>query len=217
MEKNIYLIRHFESEHNVARKVGTPGSMVKYTIGGVTDKDVLLSRAGIEQAKTRKVTLEKEMPKPDFVLSSGFERTILSANLLFPNQAIWVDNNFVERDGGDFFSLSKTEIRNLYPKYIDSIKKHRYDVPYPNGESVNSVIARVSKSLQWLGNSSHKNIAIVSHGETIRICSYILNHTKNQGYNHYVANMGKSHIKNGQMVSFTLDESLTKKLKINRV
>ena len=217
MEKNIYFIRHFESEHNVARKVGTPGSMVRFTLGGVQDKDVLLTDAGIVSANARRSTLEKEMPKPDMVISSGFKRTLQTANLLFPDQDIWVDNNFVERDAGDFFYLSKTEIRARYPEYIKSIKKHKYDMQYPNGESVNSVIARVSDSLHWLGNTKLKNIAIVSHGETIRICSYILNRQKNEGYNHYVANMGRNHIKNGQMISFTIDDSLTKKLKINRM
>ena len=113
-----YLIRHSI----------TKGNLEKRYIGAKTDEP--LCKAGYELLK------EKHYPKVEKVIASPMKRCIETAQLLFPDTQIQIEESLRECDFGEFENKNYQELSQskAYQAWIDS----NGTLPFPNGESQES-------------------------------------------------------------------------------
>lgn len=136
----------------------TKGNLEKRYIGRT---DEALCQEGISELK--KLTLQA----CEVLASSPMKRCIQTAGIVFPNQELFVENDFRECDFGDFEGKNYIELSGdeYYQKWIDSGGK----LPFPNGEEPSGFRTRCVNafdiSVKKYEHSS--SIAFVVHGGTI--------------------------------------------------
>ena len=110
-----YLIRHSI----------TKGNLEKRYIGAKTDEP--LCKAGYELLK------EKHYPKVEKVIASPMKRCIETAQLLFPDTQIQIEESLRECDFGEFENKNYQELKDnpKYQEWIDSMAT----LAFPGGES----------------------------------------------------------------------------------
>ena len=130
-----YLIRHSI----------TKGNLEKRYIGAKTDEP--LCKAGYELLK------EKHYPKVEKVIASPMKRCIETAQLLFPDTQIQIEESLRECDFGEFENKNYQELSQskAYQAWIDS----NGTLPFPNGESQQCLKEEINEA------------AFVVHGGTI--------------------------------------------------
>ena len=165
----LVLLRHGQSQWNLENK-----------FTGWTD--VPLTKKGIIEAKNAGDLIKKNNIKFDKIFSSVLERANKTAEIainqakseeLYENNKLTYEKskNLNERDYGDLVGLNKNETAEKFGKEQVHIWRRSYDIPPPNGESLEDVVKRVSpyyakeiKPLIFEG----KNILIVAHGNSLR-------------------------------------------------
>ena len=165
----LVLLRHGQSQWNLENK-----------FTGWTD--VPLTKKGINEAKNAGDLIKKNNIKFDKIFSSVLERANKTAEIamnqtksaeLYENNKLTYEKNknLNERDYGDLVGLNKNETAEKFGKDQVHIWRRSYDIPPPNGESLEDVVKRVSpyytkeiKPLIFEG----KNILIVAHGNSLR-------------------------------------------------
>lgn len=165
----LVLLRHGQSQWNLENK-----------FTGWTD--VPLTKKGINEAKNAGDLIKKNNIKFDKIFSSVLERANKTAEIamnqtksaeLYENNKLTYEKNknLNERDYGDLVGLNKNETAEKFGKEQVHIWRRSYDIPPPNGESLEDVVKRVSpyytkeiKPLIFEG----KNILIVAHGNSLR-------------------------------------------------
>ena len=146
-----YLIRHSI----------TKGNLEKRYIGAKTDEP--LCEAGYELLK------EKHYPEVQKVIASPMKRCIETAQFLFPNTQIQIEENLRECDFGEFENKNYQELsqNKAYQAWIDS----NGTLPFPNGESQESFRKRSSAGFEHCMEQCLKEgieeAAFVVHGGTI--------------------------------------------------
>lgn len=139
--------------------------------------DVPLSEAGVKQA----VLVGKRLAgySLDRIYASDLIRARQTAELIREQSlnagrelpAVEVRPGLKEIDFGDWTGRSDAEIEEKYPdfkKERDRLIGNR-DLGFPNGEDGEMVWERVKPVLKEMIASGEKNLAVVSHGGTIRV------------------------------------------------
>ena len=132
----------------------TYGNTLKRYIG-TTDEPLL-----------ENITIDKEYPKADKIISSPLKRCIMTAELIYPGKEISICSDLRETDFGDFENKSYEELKNEphYQRWIDSGGV----IAFPNGESRAEFTKRCIKAYERIANdSSAERIALVVHGGTV--------------------------------------------------
>ena len=116
-------------------------------------KNVELSPKGIEQSFALKEKVP--MDKIDIVFCSDLKRAVVSANNIFGGvKEIIEDNRIRECNYGDLDGKHTSLVK--YEEHIDN--------PFPNGESLKDVEARIRNFLNYLKeNYDGKTVALVAH------------------------------------------------------
>ena len=146
-----YLIRHSI----------TKGNLEKRYIGAKTDEP--LCKAGYELLK------EKHYPKVEKVIASPMKRCIETAQLLFPDTQIQIEESLRECDFGEFENKNYQELKDnpKYQEWIDSMAT----LAFPGGESPQQFkdrcIAGFDKMVDTCIRRHFRNVAMVVHGGTI--------------------------------------------------
>ena len=146
-----YLIRHSI----------TKGNLEKRYIGAKTDEP--LCKAGYELLK------EKHYPKVEKVIASPMKRCIETAQFLFPDTQIQIEESLRECDFGEFENKNYQELSQskAYQAWIDS----NGTLPFPNGESQESFRKRSTtgfkRCIEQCLKEEINEAAFVVHGGTI--------------------------------------------------
>ena len=113
--------------------------------------DVKLNDLGKDQA----INLGKIVPNDfDIVFTSDLSRAVESANLAFPKSKKIIDKRLRECNYGNLDGKEKKSV--IYNEHINE--------PFPNGESLKDVEARMKEFLEYIKQEyPSKNIAIVAH------------------------------------------------------
>ncbi|KAI8456448.1 histidine phosphatase superfamily [Phakopsora pachyrhizi] len=159
----LVLVRHGESEWN----------KLNLFTGW---KDPALTEKGREEAKKAGQKLKDEGFKFDIAFTSALSRaqTTLSIMLEVLGQndiTIIKDKALNERDYGDLTGLNKDEARKKFGEEQVHIWRRSYDVPPPNGESLELTAKR---TLPYFDEEikpkvlSGKKVLVVAHGNSLR-------------------------------------------------
>ncbi len=148
---NLYLIRHGRQNSTLC------------------NLDVELSEAGQLQAQLlRERLLRYDI---DALYSSDMLRAIQTAEIV--NQALKLPHIIREELREISFGLltghSESYIEEHFAEFRTEQRMLMEDIPYPEGESGTSVYERAMPVIQEIVQSGKKNIAIVTHGGTIRV------------------------------------------------
>lgn len=172
MPIDLVLVRHGQSEGNIANKYSKKGDDRYYTqeFCDRHSSKWRLSNKGIEQAKIAGDWIQKNVSKEfERYYTSEYIRAMETSTLLDLENAVWFADFFLrERDWGDFDMLPHKERVN---KYADAIRRREIDSFYwtpPNGESMADLCIR----LKWILDTLHrecsdKNVIMVCHGEVM--------------------------------------------------
>lgn len=179
MPKNLYLVRHGESEGNLVNhryKDTKDDSLFSENFMKLHESQYQLTPLGIEQAQQAGEWLINENLVFDRMLVSNNTRAMQTAGHLNLREASWMmDFNLRERENG-LFSVVTPQQRNQ--DYSFQQKFHDTQ-PFlfrpPQGESIADTCQRVKIVLDTLAREcDNKNVLIVCHGHIIATFRIIL-------------------------------------------
>lgn len=164
MVKNLYLIRHGETEGSHERRY-------KGTI------DVPLSERGRRQAEATGGYMKRMGLRPETVYSSPLVRAHGSAELVAGHFALEpkVVPELRERDFGVWEGMTFDEINHRWPEAFGSWADNPLKFSPMNGESTLEVRDRIVPVIDRLvRDAEHESIAVVAHGGVNRVvlCHY---------------------------------------------
>lgn len=148
--QKLILIRHGQTRGN------TEGRYI-----GTTDEALLES----ETARLKSCSFEPV----DAVFSSPMKRCMMTAQVLFPGQALLLVKNLRECDFGDFENKNYQELSGnpVYQTWLDSGGMSGF----PGGETVEAFTARTIRGFEQIFRTilehNYQNVAVVCHGGTI--------------------------------------------------
>ena len=173
MNSNLYLIRHGQSTYNLENRF-------------TGWKDVDLTDLGQKQAKEASNLLTNH--KFDLAFTSFLVRAQNTLDIILSNLGINLkvikSEALNERDYGDLVGQNKDEASKKFGKEQVQIWRRSFDIPPPNGESLEMTYNRTipyfnSVIKPYLLNG--KNIILVAHGNSIRsIIMELLNYDSSQ-------------------------------------
>lgn len=157
----IYLLRHGETVFNTQGRY--QGEL-----------DSSLTAKGIEQVMHISKLLKMVINDPNEweIISSPLGRAMQSTKIIceilkYDIDRVITDNRLREVSVGDWAGLTTSEIKESWPELIKNTDHYNWYFNSPNGESYDSVKARVT---DWLESIKNKEKAIaISHGLTGRI------------------------------------------------
>ncbi len=192
MPKNLFLVRHGQSEGNLARKKFEESgdeSFLTDEFLGLHESQYALTDLGVSQAKKAGEWLvNNKFTDFDRMLVSNNVRAMQTAAHLNIQNASWmIDYNLRERDGG-LFNVMTPSKRDA--KYSDQQKFYNTQ-PFlfrpPQGESIADVCQRIKIVLDTLARECDgKNVIIVCHGHVMRTFRIILERMSLQKTNEYL-------------------------------
>lgn len=156
----LYLMRHGQTDWNIEGRVQ-----------GWNDTPI--NKKGIEQAHLAGEKLANE--EIETVYSSDLRRAkktseIVSAALDLP---LHYTKRLREMDFGKASGVKKTDLAAKFPyiyaAFNDVNNQERYDVRYPEGESIGEVQQRFMKFVNKLLDDRRQKVLIVTHGMLVRI------------------------------------------------
>ena len=172
MPKNYILIRHGESEGNVAVNASKNGDESYFT-----DKYVMtpghqwrLTNKGVLQANAIGEWLNENLPKIDRYYVSPYVRTRMTAAQLNLTDANWrVNRAYREREWGEVEALPRSIFQEQYPNSARVKKLNPLYWCPPGGESIAEVAEnRVRNILDTLHRECEdKTVLAVTHGENM--------------------------------------------------
>jgi len=169
MPIDLVLVRHGESEGNLARRFSLAGDNSVFTeeFCARHNSRLRLTDRGREQAGTAGRWLKENLGFHfDRYLVSGYLRAMETAALLDLPDASWYQDFYLrERDMGLFEIMPEDEKKLRYPEIY---RQYEHDPFYwipPNGESIAQLCLRIDRVLQTLHREcSQKRVIIVAHG-----------------------------------------------------
>lgn len=145
-------------------------------------RNVDLTPEGIEEAKAIAKKLEDQKPTKafhsDLIRSAHTLEIVLQPH---PNTPVFADARIKERDYGDLTGTSKIELKEKDPQHFE-LWHRSYNVPPPNGESIEMVEKRVIPFLEeMLKTSVPADVIFISgHGNSIRPMRKFFEHISNE-------------------------------------
>jgi probable phosphoglycerate mutase len=182
-EKNIYIIRHGETDYN--KKGFLQGSSI----------DASLNEKGIKQAEAFYESY-KDL-QLDKIYVSNLKRSYESIKL-FEEKGVPIERH-IELNEINWGILEGKEITQSSIQYFRKLandwKNGYYDVKIPSGESPKDVLKRQQRFLDKILNRPENNILICMHGRAIRIfICLLLNQTLSKMDDYKHDNLGLYHI-----------------------
>lgn len=169
MPRNLFLVRHGQSEANVMQRASKAGDPSLYTEETMTvpDRSWRLTELGVQQAKVAGAWIAEQNIEFDRAIVSTYTRTReTAANLGLDVR--WEENRVIrERSWGEIGSMSKQDFAR---KYSQNAAYRENDPLYwapPAGESIANVAEnRVRNILSTLHRENARdNVLMVTHGE----------------------------------------------------
>ena len=145
----IYVVRHGQTNYNIANKV-------------CGKSDVELTDLGKQQAK--KASEQLQDVSLDLIFASPLKRAYTTAKIINENHQLPIhqDQRIQEINFGKFEGVVNNEEFQYY--------KQNHALHYPKGESLFQVVHRVYSFLEELEkNYPDKNILVVCHGGIVRV------------------------------------------------
>lgn len=202
MPQQLFLIRHGESEGNVANNKAKGGDLSSFTDEFVTTpgRKWRLTEKGIEQAKLAGAWLNQELKSFDVpsvrrYYVSPYTRTMQTAGHLeledpAQGELEWYVNRTIrERDWGDIDSTPKIEFQ-ADPVNRLNVQKMNNDPLYwrpPGGESIQDVAEnRVRNFLDTLHRECGEGLTVaVTHGEFMQAARIVLERIDDSTYDYW--------------------------------
>lgn len=168
---NLFLIRHGESEGNVAvnKSINGDDSAFSEEFRDRHSKTWKLTELGIEQAKSAGQWLKDNgYGVLDHYYVSPYHRTLMTAAYLGLKNALWhrPKVGLRERDRGRLEVKSVQEVTKDHPDTRIQEGRDVYLYRYPGGESLADVELRARHFFRTLEReASNQNVVVVTHGE----------------------------------------------------
>ncbi|MFZ4631929.1 MAG: histidine phosphatase family protein [Patescibacteria group bacterium] len=192
MPRNIYLVRHGQSEGNLLHQQYRETkdiSLFSTNFLDIHEADYVLTEKGIEQARLAGKWLKRNV-KSTFarMLVSNNTRAEETAAYLGLEDAAWmIDHNLGERENGLFSVLTPVEIEanfKWHQKFHDS---QPFLYRPPQGQSMLDKVNQIKIVLETLSREcSGKDVVIVCHGHVIRGFRILLEHMSRSEINEYL-------------------------------
>lgn len=172
MPMEVVLIRHGQSEANVAQRADKAGEdMTPYM--GVFEKHDLeqrLSPEGVEQTKKTRIFLQENGLDPqefDYRLTSPFYRAMESAAHYGGPDCTWIpDIRLIERDWGNYGAMPIKERQERYPETERSKRLNSLLARYDGGENIIDTVYRVRDLTDTMTREmSGARVILSTHGE----------------------------------------------------
>lgn len=192
MPRNLYLVRHGQSEGNALRRqFEETGDMSLFSENfmNLHESQYMLTEKGIEQAKLAGKWLKKNVSNPFYrLLVSNNNRAMETAAYLGLENANWmIDFNLRERENGLFNVLSPLEQETAFKKQKQFHDSQPFLFRPPQGESVADVAQRIKIVLDTLARECDgQDVVIVCHGHVIRTFRIILERMTLSESNNYL-------------------------------
>ena len=192
MPKNLFFVRHGQSEGNLARKLheesGNESSFTAEFLN-LHESQYALTELGITQAKKAGDWFkENGFINFDRMLVSNNGRAMQTAAYLELPHGNWmIDCNIRERDGG-LFNVIPPSIRDLH---YDDQQKFYKEQPFffrpPQGESLADVYIRMKIIVDTIARECDgKNVIITCHGHVMRVARFLLERMSLQKINAFL-------------------------------
>jgi probable phosphoglycerate mutase len=188
--ERLYLLRHGQSEGNVARDAADETGAHKIDID-IRDVDVPLSELGREQAGAagRWFAALPSDERPELILSSPYIRARQTAEIICREGALAdgpartiVDERLREREFGIFDRLTTAGIGHRFPE--EAAHRRRLGKFYhrpPGGESWADVILRLRSMLNTINlHYCNRRVLVVCHQVVVLCFRYILEELNEQ-------------------------------------
>jgi broad specificity phosphatase PhoE len=185
--KRLFVIRHAESELNVA------GLFAGHT-------ETPLTANGRQQALEAGLKIKQDYPKIDLIVSSPLSRTYDTAKIIaqqigYPGTNIMLSDLLIERnfgiiEGTSYDEFWKTHVHEDIDKLVGA-------------ETVEQLHQRAIKALNYLKSQSANNILVVTHGAMARALNRVVQNLPHS--NQYLdAQQLKFRLKNAEIVEFDI-------------
>lgn len=192
MPKNLFLVRHGQSEGNKARKNHREtGSESLFTdeFLSLHESRYALTELGIEQAKKAGKWLKKNKLNhfERYYVSNNVRAMQTAAYLNLPN-AQWLEHYALrERDGGLFNTMTPSQRNENYTKEQIFYDTEPFLFRPPQGESLPDVANRLKNVLDTMSREcENQNVIIVCHGHVMRIFRFLLERMSLDKVNEYL-------------------------------
>jgi broad specificity phosphatase PhoE len=156
MPRRIYLIRHGESDWNVARR------WQGFAPTGLNDTGRQQAQALADYLRTEPI---------DAIYTSDLPRALETAHILGAalGAAPQVDTRWREINVGVFQGMTAAEVEQHYPAELAAWRADTPDYRVPNGESRRELQDRAAAAWHDVAAGEGRAAAVVSHGGTIRL------------------------------------------------
>ncbi len=175
----LVIVRHGQSEKNVAKDRAWREGAEDVFAGGVRDADVPLTSFGVEQALATGDFLKDKLTF-DVVFSSPYLRTLQTTQHMLTRFAVAppviLDERIREIEFGILDGLTWHGVRKRYPEEFERRNREgKYWYRPPGGESRPDVALRVHSFLGTLTRDySRKNVLVVCHSVVVLIFRRLL-------------------------------------------
>jgi broad specificity phosphatase PhoE len=181
MPKNLFLVRHGQSEGNLKRKQYEENGDESFLLGdfaNMHESQYPLTSIGVGQAEEAGIWLkENNFVSFDRMLVSNNVRAIQTASHLNIKNNTWMspEFNLRERDYGLFSVLTPSAIEANYADQKRFSEEQPFLFRFPQGESIADVCTRVKIVFDTLSRECDgQDVIIVCHGEVIRASKIVL-------------------------------------------
>lgn len=178
----IYLIRHGQTDWNVAHK-----------IQGC--HDIPLNETGRKQAKALARGMEKRSVTA--VFSSRQQRAMETAKAIADSQGLSVIPmpGLEEVEFGQWEGMTWKEIGEKYPKELAMWQQNPAEVSPPGGETRAQICERIAWAVEMILSLAEGDVAVVSHGAALAyVVAYMLRNEPGEHEEVIVANVSISTI-----------------------
>jgi broad specificity phosphatase PhoE len=127
--------------------------------------DVVLSRAGRNQARALKETLSLEV---DRVIASPLSRAWQTATILVPGLNIEIEETLAEIDFGRWEGLTREEIAARDPDLFEVWQSGVSEFEFPEGEMKQAFRARIQEGLKRILTLEARSMLVVAHKGVVR-------------------------------------------------
>lgn len=210
LPRDLILVRHGESEGNVANRHSRAGDNRDFTTAFLNrhSASLRLTEKGKEQAKAAGKWLKNNgFTAFDRYYVSEYARAMETAALLDLPQANWyTDFQLRERDHGRADIVSDDVRKSQFAEYMQFRERHLLYAPWPDGESMADVCDRLRNNIidTLHRELADKRVVIVSHGDLMRAFRIILERMLADDY-HAIDHEDPPWFKvgNGQVIHYT--------------
>jgi len=162
LKRNIYIIRHGETEYGLGKRY-------------LGHTDCKLSDKGINDAKGLAHIFVESGITINSIFSSDLIRCTDTVDIAFPNREVTFLKDLREINMGNLDGLTFDEVKDKYPEVYKKRGQDIADFIPLNGESFRECQQRAIKVLNYIISSTKGNVVICSHAGFIRalFCSFL--------------------------------------------